>query len=83
MEKAPSIWWRGLSVCFEGHRIDIIQFDIIVKDDQREEIRSKGKETVSIKKIEKQIEKLSLEEKQRLLSDVLEKFREEALKNRS
>jgi hypothetical protein len=36
---------------------------------------------VSIEKIKKQVEKLSPEEKQRLLSDILEKFKEEAFKN--
>jgi hypothetical protein len=36
---------------------------------------------VSVEKIKKAIEKLSPEEKQNLLSDVLEKFREEVFKN--
>jgi hypothetical protein len=36
---------------------------------------------VSIEKIKKQIEKLSPDKKQQLLSDVLEKFREEVFKN--
>ncbi len=36
---------------------------------------------MSIEKIEKEIDKLSPEDKQRLLSDVLAKFREEVFKN--
>jgi hypothetical protein len=36
---------------------------------------------VSIEKIKKQIEKLTREEKQQLLSDVLAKFREEVFRN--
>jgi hypothetical protein len=36
---------------------------------------------VSIEKIKKQIEKLSPDEEQQLLSDILEKFKEEVFKN--
>lgn len=36
---------------------------------------------MSIEKIKKQIEKLSSDEKQQLLSDVIAKFREEVFKN--
>jgi hypothetical protein len=36
---------------------------------------------VSVEKIKKQIEKLTPEEKQQLLSDVLAKFRDEVFKN--
>ncbi len=36
---------------------------------------------MSIEKIKKQIEKLSPDQKQQLLSDMLEKFKEEVFKN--
>lgn len=36
---------------------------------------------MSIEKIKKQIEKLSPDQKQQLLSDILEKFKEEVFKN--
>ncbi len=36
---------------------------------------------MSVEKIKKQIEKLTPEEKQRLLSDVIAKFRDEVFKN--
>ena len=43
-------------------------------------MRLKGRWNVSIEKIKKQIGKLTLEEKQQLLSEVLAKFREEVFK---
>lgn len=36
---------------------------------------------MTVEKIKKEIEKLSSEEKQQVLSDVLEKFKEEVFKN--
>ena len=43
-------------------------------------MRLEGRWNVSIEKIKKQIEKLPLEEKQQLLSEVLAKFRKEVFK---